>query len=432
MSRVCAKLPKVILLKAILLDMARFFYIARDNTGKRITGVEESPDQDELINWLQAKGLVVINVGLESKRLEVKLKTQLPKARFKRRGFRITANDLTLFCRQLSTLLGAGVTIIEALNVISKQVTSRRLYNVICNLRIGMEEGLSLHEAMAKNPGVFSQLWVNLVESGEASGNLAVVLSRLASYLERNMQFRSKIISALIYPAILMLVGLGALLFLTVKIIPTFASLFASFNMQLPFITRMLIMVSNFIRHYLILMLLGVIAIVSLIRGYIRHPEGKRRYENLLFKLPIFGDFLHNLIIERFSSEMSTLIESGVPILYALEITERSVNNLVVAEVIRNVKEEVRQGRSLSLPLEKSEFFGPMVVQMVRIGEEVGDLSGMFKKINSFYQEYVETFISRFTAMFEPIMLVFMGLIIGIMVIGMFLPIFQLSKIGGM
>ena len=425
-------MPKVILLKAILLDMARFFYIARDNTGKRITGVEESPDQDELINWLQAKGLVVINVGLESKRLEVKLKTQLPKARFKRRGFRITANDLTLFCRQLSTLLGAGVTIIEALNVISKQVTSRRLYNVICNLRIGMEEGLSLHEAMAKNPGVFSQLWVNLVESGEASGNLAVVLSRLASYLERNMQFRSKIISALIYPAILMLVGLGALLFLTVKIIPTFANLFASFNMQLPFITRMLIMVSNFIRHYLILMLLGVIAIVSLIRGYIRHPEGKRRYENLLFKLPIFGDFLHNLIIERFSSEMSTLIESGVPILYALEITERSVNNLVVAEVIRNVKEEVRQGRSLSLPLEKSEFFGPMVVQMVRIGEEVGDLSGMFKKINSFYQEYVETFISRFTAMFEPIMLVFMGLIIGIMVIGMFLPIFQLSKIGGM
>jgi type IV pilus assembly protein PilC len=409
--------------------MPRFYYIARDKTGKRITGVEEASNQDQLITWLQSKGLVVIDVGLESKRDKARLEAKPRRAGFKRGHFRITSSDLTLFCRQLATLLGAGVTILEALVIISRQVSSRRFYNVIMDLKKHMESGLSLHEAMAKNRSVFSPLWVNLVESGEASGNLAIVLSRLASYLERNAQFRSKIISALIYPVILLVVGMGALLFLTAKIIPTFASLFSDFDLQLPLITQVLILVSNLIRKYLFLFVIVIVVIVFLIRRYIKTPEGRRRYENFLFRLPVFGEFFRNLVIERFSSEMSTLIESGVPILYGLEISERSVNNLTVSEFIRGIKEEVRQGRSLSLPMEKSGFFDPMVSQMVRIGEEIGDLSGMFKKINSFYEEYVETFLTRFTSMFEPIMLVFIGVIIGIMVIGMFLPIFQISQI---
>jgi type IV pilus assembly protein PilC len=283
---------------------------------------------------------------------------------------------------------------------------------------------------MAKCPRVFSDLWVNLVESGEASGNLAIVLSRLASSLERNEQFRSKIISALLYPAILLAVGLGALIFLTTKIIPTFAALFAGFNMQLPFLTRLLIGASSLIRQYVIFLIIAIAVAVFLIKRYIKIPDGRRRYEKFLFRLPLFGEFFRVLVVERFSSTMSTLIESGVPILYSLEVTERSVNNLVMGEIIRDVKEDVRQGRSLSAPMEKSGFFEAMVVQMVTIGEEVGDLSGMFKKIDSFYQEYVETFLSRFTSMFEPIMILFMGIIIGIMVIGMFLPIFQISQLG--
>ncbi len=412
--------------------MPRFFYIARDKTGKKITGAEESGNQDELIAWLQARGLVVIHAGLESKRsgAQVKAHPGPAKFRFKRGHFRITSNDLSLFCRQLSTLLGSGVTILETLVIISRQVSSRRFYNVISDLKKNMEGGLSLHEAMAKNRSVFSDLWINLVESGEASGNLSVVLSRLASYLERNAQFRSKIVSALIYPAILMFVGTGALLFLTIKIIPTFASLFESFNMQLPFLTQVLIVASNLIRKYLLVFIIAISTIIFIFRRYIKRPEGRKKYEKFLFKLPIFGEFFRNLAIERFGSEMSTLIESGVPILYALEISERSVDNLVMAEVIHNVKEEVRQGRSLSAPMEKSGFFEPMIVQMVNVGEEVGDLSGMFKRINTHYQEYVETFLGRLTSMFEPIMLVVIGVVIGIMVIGMFLPIFQISQIG--
>jgi len=412
------------------LIMPKFFYIARDKTGKKITGDEDCADKDELIGRLQAKGLVVIHLGLKSKGPKAKPEKLQPKLKVKYMHRRVTLHDLTMFCRQLATLLGAGVTVIEALSIIQRQVTSRQFYKVIDDLKKNMELGLSLHEAMAKSRSVFSDLWVNLVESGEASGNLAVVLSRLASYLERNARFRGKIVSALIYPGILMTVGMGALLFLTTKIIPTFATLFAGFNIQLPLITRMLIQVSGFIRKYLLLILIAIVIVMFLIRKYIKLPSGRRQYENFQFNLPVFGEFFRNLVVERFTSGMSTLIESGVPILYALEISERSVNNLIASDIIHDIKDEVSRGRPLSAPMEKSGFFAPMVVQMVSIGEEVGELSEMFKKINSFYQEYVETFLGRFTSMFEPIMLVFMGVIIGIMIVGMFLPIFQITQIG--
>lgn len=412
--------------------MPRFFYIARNKAGKKITGFEESSSQEELVGRLQAKDLIVIKIlpeykeGLGGFKPEVALKKG-----FKPRHYRATYTDLVLFCRQLATLLSAGVTIMKSLDIISKQVSSRRLYNVIKDLEKDMEAGLSLHEAMAKHPSLFSELWVNLVESGEASGNLAIVLSRLASYFERIASFRGKMISALIYPAILMVAALSALLFLTIRIIPTFAQLFAGFNITLPFITRLLIGVSIFIRKYTIIIFGIIIMGFYFFRGYIRTQNGRRRYENFKFRLPIFGEFCRALVVERFSSEMATLVESGIPLLYSLEITEHSVGNLVLADIIRQIKEEVRSGKSLNQPLEKSGFFEPMVVQMVTIGEEVGELAQMFKRINTFYQEHVETFLTRFTAMFEPIMLVFLGLVIGIMVVGMFLPIFQIARISG-
>jgi len=409
--------------------MPKFFYIARDKSGTKKTGFEEGANQEEAVGHLQAKGLVVVNVTPEVKEGGGLRPEVVEKSKFKVRHYRVTTDDLTLFCRQLATLLGAGVTVLKSLDVISQQVSSRRLYNVLKDLEKNMEAGLSLHEVMAKHPQVFSELWVNLVESGEASGNLAVILNRLASYLERIAAFKKRIISSLIYPVILMLAGLGALLFLTIKIIPTFAEVLKGFNVTLPFLTQLLITVSIFIRKY-ILTMIGIILIsVYIFRKYISTKNGRMQYERFKFSLPVFGDFFRVLIMERFSSEMATLIESGVPILYSLEITEHSVDNLVVAEVIRKVKEDVREGRPLNQPLEKSGFFEPMAVQMVTIGEEIGELSSMFKKLNTFYQEYVETFLVRFTSLFEPIMLLFMGAIIGIMVIGMFLPIFQISRI---
>lgn len=411
--------------------MPRFLYIARDKTGRKLNGSDEAANLEELVARLQARDLIVINIIPESKEVKAAAKPEGSSEGIGHKHIGIRQSDLVLFCRQLATLLGAGVTILKSLEVISKQVSSRRLYNVIKAMAKDMEAGLSLHEAMAKRPKVFSELWINLMESGEASGNLAVVLSRLASYLERNADFKRKIISALIYPAILMVAGFGALIFLAIKIIPTFVEIFKGFNVALPTLTLMLVAISDFLKKFLPLILGLIVAVVFIFRAYIKTRNGRWAFENFLFKLPLFSHFFHALVIERFSSEMSTLVESGVPILFSLEITERSVDNLIMADIIRQIKENVRDGKPLGQQLEKSGFFEPMVVQMVTVGEEIGELSQMFKRINDFYEEYLSTFLARFTTIFEPVMLIFMGIVIAIMVIGMFLPILQLSQITG-
>lgn len=412
--------------------MAKFYYIVRNSSGVKETGSEEGLTQEDVVSKLQSKGLTVVSIIPESvKGAGQPDITESKKIRFKPKHGRVTSEDLTLFCRQLSTLLGAGVTILKSLDIISKQVSSRKFYSIIMDLSKNMEAGLSFHEAMARHPKIFSDLWVNLVESGEASGNLAVVLSRLAAYLEKSADFKRKIVSAMIYPAILTFAGFGALFFMSVKIVPTFAEIFKSFGITLPLLTQVLVGISDFLRKNLILLFLGTGGLIFAFRRYIKTGNGRKRFEKFQLKLPVFGEFFRAMTIERFSSEMSTLLESGVPILYSLEISERSVDNLIMADIIRKVKEDVREGKALREPLESSGFFDPMVVQMVSIGEEIGELPQMFKKINTFYQEVCETFLARFVAMFEPIILVFIGGIIGIMVIGIFLPIFEISKIGG-
>lgn len=411
--------------------MGRYFYIARDSSGKKITGFEEASTSEEVISRVQAKDLIVVNVSAEYddvKGLKEEVASQAHR-RFKH--YRVSSDDMVLFCRQLATLLGAGVTIMKCLEIISQQVASFRFYTIIKSLQKNMESGLSLHEAMAKHPLVFSELWVNLVESGEASGNLANVLTRLAAYLERAAAFRRKVISAVLYPALLFVAATGALLFVTIKIIPTFAELFKGFNITLPLITRILIAVSAFIRKFIFaIIIFGGLGIFFGVK-YTRTKKGFKRYEDLIFKVPMLGELYRGIIVERFSSEMSTLVESGVPILYSLEITEHSVGSPTMADILHKIKDEVREGKSLSQPLAACGFFEPMVVQMVTIGEEIGELSPMFKKINTFYQEYIETFLDRFTALFEPIMLIFMGVVIGVVVIGVFVPIFQISQISG-
>jgi type IV pilus assembly protein PilC len=412
--------------------MPKFFYLARDKQGNRASGMEEASNQDEALSRLYARELVVINVFPEAAAEKTPEVTgaEVPveiKVRLKHGG--IKRDDLVLFCRQLATLLGAGVTILKSLDIISRQIASRKLYNVIKDLQKSMEAGLSFHESMAKHPRVFTELWVNLVDSGEASGNLSLVLARLAGYLERDAAFKRKIISALIYPVILSCAGLSALLFLSIKVIPTFASLFMGFNIELPALTKMVIAFSSFLVKKWLMIIIVIFAAVFIFRQYVSTKAGRRRYERFLFNLPVFGEFFRTLVIERFTSEMATLVESGVPILYSLEITEHSVGNLYLGDILSKVKNEVREGKPLSQPLETSGFFDPMSVQMISIGEEIGELPNMFKRLNAFYGEFVDLFLTRITSMFEPIMLIVMGGLVGILVAAMFLPIFEITKL---
>jgi type II secretory pathway component PulF len=412
--------------------MLRFYYIARNHTGIKETGIEEALTQEDALAKVQAKGLTVVSIIPEgSGSPGVSSSGSSIKVRSKPKHTRVTSDDLMLFCRQLSTLIGAGVTIMMSLEIISKQVGSKKLYDVSIDLKKRMEAGLSFHEALAVHSKIFSDLWINLVESGEASGNLAVVLSRLATYLEKEAEFRNKVTSALIYPAILTMAGVGALLFMSLKIVPTFAEIFKGFNITLPLLTQLLVNVSDFLRKNFILLFLSIGVGVFMFSNYIKTKSGRLNFEKFQFKLPVFGEFFLAFNIEKFSSEMATLLESGVPILYSLEIAGRSVDNLIMADIINKIKDDVREGKPMRESLERSGFFEPMVIQMVSIGEEIGELPQMFKKINSFYQEYCGTFLTRFIAMFEPFVLVFIGSLIGVMVIGMFLPIFKIANIGG-
>jgi len=405
--------------------MTKFSYIVIDKTGKKIEGIEEALSVEELREKLQARDFLVVKI------LSLSTSESLPESEFRffRQHHRITSKDIITFCQQLSSLLSGGVSILESLKIISKQCSSRRLQEIIDNIIQDMESGLTLHEAFAKYPRVFSDLWVNLIESGEASGSLAEVLQRLQDYLDKTNEFKQKIITALIYPTIVIVIGIFALFFLTVKIIPTFTELFKSFNIKLPLITQILVFISEISRRYFLPALISLVIFIFIFRYSLSTKKGRKRWERFLLTFGLTQDFSRAIVIERFSSSMATLLESGVPLLYALDITERNIANLVVSEIIFKIKEEVREGKGLSIPMGKSGFFEPMVIQMVRIGEETGSLYSMFKRISKFYQNYIENYIQRFEAIFEPVVLLILAGIIGLMVAGIFFPLFQITQI---
>jgi len=408
--------------------MPKFSYICRKSTGEKEAGVIEGPSQDDVVSQLQKKNLFVTSIipfDVGKKDTSFLKEPNVVKKQFTHSG--INANDLVLFARQLAMLLGAGVSLLRSLDVISKQVDSKKLFGIIGQIRQDMEGGRTLRDSLAKYPEVFSPLWVNLIETGEASGNLPNVLDKLAFYLEESVGFQRKIISALVYPAILLFVAISAVLFFILKIVPTFAKILDSFGVPLPFATRLLIDTSKILSKNFLLIIGAIAGLVYLYKHFNDKPPWNKIIEDIKFKVPIFGEFFRYLLLERFTTTMSILIESGVPILYALEISERSAGSIKMADTIQFIKKNVKEGRSMAAPMEKSDFFTPMLVQMVAIGEEIGELSNMLKRVAKFYQEYLETFVTRLASIFEPLMIVFIGIIIGAMVVAIFMPIFSIA-----
>lgn len=405
-----------------------FEYIVRDTKGKKVKGTQEATTREEAVKVLQSRGLFILRVypfkqPVMTSSEEEKIKRRL----FTHRG--IKQADLILFARQMATMLEAGVSLVRALDIILKQTTSKNFYDMVLNIRNDIEQGLSFSESLRKYQKYFSSLWISLAETGEASGNLALSLERLATYLEERAEFRRKVITSLMYPLIITLVAVMALLFFTLKIVPTFSRIFMQFEIEMPGPTKVLIAISDFLLRFGWILLFVVPVACFFLYKYIK-TGGKEYFDRIVLKLPMLGTFLKELSIERFSAEMKTLLESGVPIVYSLEMVERSVMNVVLRDIMTQIKESVKRGRTLSEIIEKFEYFPPMVTQLIKIGEEVGDLSGMFAKVNKFYSQLIETKVTRILALFEPVMIVIMGVIIGGMVISMYLPIFKLATLG--
>ncbi|MFC1709251.1 type II secretion system F family protein [Candidatus Omnitrophota bacterium] len=411
--------------------MSKFSYIVRTKEATRDSGVIEADNKDEAVAILQKRDLIVTSIIQIDKKVSVQTKKDAKSAgrTFKHKGAKF--EDLVIFARQLSMLLGAGVSLMKSLTVTQKQVDSQMLHDAILDMTKDMEAGRTFKDCLAKHGKVFNELWLYLVETGEASGNLPKVLDHLASYLEEQQAFRTKIVSALMYPAILFIVSVGAVLFFVMKIVPTFTKILNSMNVELPLPTQMLVLLSEFLTKKILLVFLMIGILTYIFKKLKSNDKVRYMVEKMQLRLPVLGDFFRFMMIESFATTMSILIESGVPIIYALDISERSQPNKTMKDIISGVKLSVREGKSFSVPLEKSKFFPPMVIQMVATGEEIGELSIMFKRVAEYYRQYLEAFVARLTAIFEPLMIVFMGGIIGAMVISIFLPIFSLATGAG-
>ena len=405
--------------------MPKYKYMAKDQQGKTISGVFEAKDQKEIIDALRKKDLVIISVAETSGRRALSLFS------FGRRK-KIKLDDLVVFSRQLATMVDAGITLVAALDILGEQMDNKFLSEIVIKARNDVETGSSLSDALAKHKNVFSGLFVNMVRAGESSGTLDEILERLAEYFEKTSNLQKKVSAALVYPAIVSAMAIIITLLLLLKVIPVFKGIFEGFGAQLPTPTLVLITISDFLQAYFLFIAAFFIILFLALKKYAMTEKGRFRLDSVKLKLPIFGILFKKVAISKFTRTLSTLIRSGVPILTALEITAKTSGNKVVETAIDNVGKNVREGENIAEPLTKSKIFPPMVTRMVSVGEQAGELEKMLSKIADFYDSQVDTAVSALTSMIEPLIIAFLGIVIGTIVICMFLPIFKITSVVGM
>ena len=339
----------------------------------------------------------------------------------------IKDKDKVLFTRQLSTLVKAGLPITRALTTAVEQVNSARLKEILTSITASVEGGTSLADAFGQFPDVFNRTYVSLVSAGEQSGTLEKTLERLATQLEKDAEVRSKIRGALVYPAIVLVAIIGVVIFMLVTVLPQIKSLYVQLGVTLPILTRILLAVSNFITHYWWIVLLMVIATVVAIRTYVRSPSGRYQLDKAKMNIPLFGKLFRKVYMSRFSRTLGVLVISGVPILEGLTITADAVANDVLKKEILAVIEEVKGGKALSACLTGKEYFTTLVPQMIKIGEESGTLGDMLDRVAQYYETEVDQAVKNISVLIEPILMVFLGVIVGIIVVAVLFPVYNLA-----
>ncbi|MDP3786042.1 MAG: type II secretion system F family protein [Candidatus Omnitrophota bacterium] len=401
--------------------MAMYRYKARDQSGKLVEGTMEAPSQGELADKLRKMGYIVTGVALTS--ATVSLEDLVL-------GFRrIKPEDMIFFNIQLSNMLDAGLPLLTCLRTISIQMENRRLKKVLEDVTLKVETGTSFSEALQSHSRHFSKLTISMVRAGEASGNLALVLKRLADFGERELDLRNSVSSALLYPAILLFAATAVIIFIVTFIIPKFVEIFSRAGIPLPLVTTILNAVGIAIKDYWYLFILGIIAFLLAARLYVNTKDGRLKFDGLKLSIPVTGPLIRKVAISRFARTLATLSASGVPILESLEIMEGTIGNEVLARVIATLREAVRGGSKISEPLKISEEFPPDIVQMVAAGEETGNLDGMLNKVADLYDSAVAYSIKRLTSLLEPIFLVIMGCVVAVIMASILVPMFDLVKV---
>lgn len=406
--------------------MPIYTYKARNMSGNVVSGSVEAESQRSVILKLKQQHLMVISAEEEKPNPLMNALNNLSLALVSKVGL----NDLVLFSRQLSTLINAGIPIVQCLNVLIDQVDNKNFKKIIMTIREDIEKGASITIAMSKHSKVFNQLYTSMVKSGESGGVLDEVLERISSYLESIQALQRKVRAAMAYPLVVTVVAVGIVIFLLTFVIPAFEGVFESFGAQLPLPTRILIATSNILKIYLPWVLLIGMAIFIILRLLvIKTEKGRITFDSLRLKIPIFGPLFRKIAVSRFARTLGTLVRSGVSILEALEIVAKTSGNKIVELAVMGARSSIREGERITDPLRECGVFPPMVIQMVSVGEETGALDNMLMKVADYYDREVDMTVSALASLIEPILIVVLGIVVGTIVICMYLPIFMMSSI---
>jgi type IV pilus assembly protein PilC len=398
--------------------MPQFTYTARSANGELKSATIDAPNRDEVVKQLKQQRLNIVKIDEGS-------------ATKKKRGGRIKMRDIVIFTRQFSTMINAGLPLVQALDILATQSENPALKDVTRQVVFDVESGNTVADALRKHPSAFTDLYVNMVAAGEAGGILDTILMRLAVFMEKNDALIRKVKGAMIYPSVIMSVAAIAITVLLVFVIPTFQTMFASAGIALPLPTRVVIGMSHILKTYWYVFIAVIVGTFFSIKRFYATANGKLTIDRMLLKAPVLGDVLRKSAVSRFTRTLGTLISSGVSILDGLEITAKTAGNRVIQDAIMESRSSIAGGETIAAPLKKSQVFPPMVISMIAVGEQTGGLDEMLSKIADFYDEEVDAAVSGLLALMEPVMIVFLGVIVGGMVVAMYLPIFDMVNAAG-
>jgi type IV pilus assembly protein PilC len=392
--------------------MPVYTYSARTISGELKRDQIDVPNRDDVIAFLRAQKLIPVSVREKPKGLNMTI------------GGRMKSRDLVIMTRQFATMINAGLPLVQALDILVKQSDNKMLQSSLEGVLHDVESGNTLADALRQHPKIFSHLYVNMVAAGETGGILDTILLRLSVFLEKTEALARKVKGAMIYPGVIGFVAGSAIVILLLFVIPTFQTMFQSFDQQLPLPTRIVIGMSAFLQSYWWALLAGSIGFVWLFRRWLATSNGRLLFDRVLLRVPILGTLARKSAVARFTRTLGTLLSSGVSILDGLEITAKTSGNRVIHDAIMNSRSSIAGGESISEPLRQSGVFPPMVTQMINVGEETGDLDGMLSKVADFYDEEVDVAVESLLKAMEPAMIVILGTVVGGMIVAMYLPIF--------
>ena len=402
--------------------MPIYVWAGKNKKGRSIKGELETADERIARIRLKKRNVEVTKLKLKPKDLFENISFMQPK---------VTNKDLVIFTRQFSTMIDAGLPLVQGLNILGEQTENKTFRNMLKRITKDVEGGSTLSDALSKHPKVFDSLFVNLVAAGEVGGILDTILQRLASYIEKAEKLKSQIKGAMTYPIAVVSIAVIVIAVIMVFVIPVFQDMFSSFGKALPAPTQIVVNMSNFTKNNIHYMIAGLIVFVWIFRRYRRTTSGKKNIDSILLKLPIFGELIKKVAVARFTRTLGTMVSSGVPILDALEITAKTAGNVIVEEVIFDARSSIAEGQTIAEPLSETDIFPGMVTQMISVGESTGALDAMLEKIADFYDDEVDATVSAMTSMLEPLLMLFLGGSIGGLVVAMYLPIFQMAAAMG-